>query len=126
MDPQQRSILETVYLALENAGLTSEMVTGSATSVYVGSSSLDYAMMQCKDPLRMPMDPALGIARSMMASRVSSCFDFHGPSMVLDSSCSDGLAAVELACQSIWRGDVEMVSRIRFPNNAPNFHRHLQ
>jgi acyl transferase domain-containing protein len=110
MVPQQRLVLEAAYHALENAGLSMEMVAGSTTSVYAASSTLDYAMIQRNDSLQAPTGPALGMARGMVASRVSSCFDFHGPSMTLDSSCSDGLAAVELACQSIWRGDAEMVS----------------
>ncbi|RMJ25780.1 polyketide synthase [Aspergillus sp. HF37] len=108
MNPQQRLVLEAAYHALENAGLSMEMVAGSSTSVYTASSTLDYAMIQCKDSLQTPTGSALGMARSTVASRVSSCFDFHGPSMTLDSSCSDGLAAVKLACQSIWRGDAEM------------------
>lgn len=117
MDPQQRLILEEVYHALENAGLPMQMIAGSDTSVFVSSSSSDYAMMQCKDPLQMPKHLAMGMINSMMASRVSTIFDFHGPCVTVDTALSSGLASVELACQSIWTGDAAMVSLLPHPNN---------
>jgi acyl transferase domain-containing protein len=36
MDPQQRQLLETVYEALEAAGLTLEGLGGSLTSMHIG------------------------------------------------------------------------------------------
>ncbi len=37
MDPQQRQLLEVVYEAMENAGLTLEGVNGSQLGCFVGS-----------------------------------------------------------------------------------------
>lgn len=109
IDPQQRLILEATYHALENAGLPLESTAGSKTSVFIGSSSLDYVMLQAKDPLSKPAPLAAGMTRNMLANRVSSFFDFHGPSASVDTACSSGLMAIELACQSIWCGDANMV-----------------
>ncbi|MBD5018667.1 hypothetical protein GUF50_04260, partial [Xanthomonas citri pv. citri] len=34
-------------------------------------------------------------------------FDFHGPSIALDTMCSSSLTAIHLACQSLQRGECE-------------------
>jgi hybrid polyketide synthase / nonribosomal peptide synthetase ACE1 len=42
LDPQCRLLLETVYEALEDAGLTIETLRGSDTAVYTGQMVADY------------------------------------------------------------------------------------
>ncbi|RAK95751.1 type I polyketide synthase [Aspergillus ibericus CBS 121593] len=108
MDPQQRLALETVYRALENAGLPVEQVARSKTSVFAGSFCSDYHMLQMKDPLNVPKTATAGSGRNMIANRVSWFFDFLGPSATIDTACSSSLMAVDLACQSIWGGDATM------------------
>lgn len=46
-------------------------------------------------------DSAPGILPSIVASRISSVFDFHGQTMVLDTACASGLAAVSCALQQL-------------------------
>ncbi|GAA91228.1 polyketide synthase [Aspergillus luchuensis IFO 4308] len=108
MDPQQRLALETVYRALENAGLPIEQVAGSKTSVFAGSFCSDYHMLQIKDPLNAPKNATAGTGRNMIANRISWFYDFLGPSATVDTACSSSLMAVDLACQSIWGGDAAM------------------
>ncbi|PYI05349.1 polyketide synthase [Aspergillus sclerotiicarbonarius CBS 121057] len=108
MDPQQRLALETVYRALENAGLPVEHVASSKTSVFAGSFCSDYHMIQVKDPLNVPKNATAGSGRNMIANRISWFFDFLGPSATIDTACSSSLMAVDLACQSIWGGDANM------------------
>ncbi|GIJ99437.1 type I iterative polyketide synthase [Aspergillus viridinutans] len=108
MDPQQRMVLETVYRALENAGLPMEKVAGSKTSVIAGSFSDDYFLLQTKDPLDMPKYTAVGTSRNMLANRVSWFFDLLGPSVAVDTACSSSLIALDMTCQSIWSGDAAM------------------
>ncbi|CAK49166.1 uncharacterized protein An03g05140 [Aspergillus niger] len=108
MDPQQRLALETVYRALENAGLPIEQVAGSKTSVFAGSFCSDYHMLQIKDPLNVPKNATAGTGRNMIANRISWFYDFLGPSATIDTACSSSLMAVDLACQSIWGGDAAM------------------
>ncbi|KAL7656160.1 hypothetical protein ACMYSQ_005275 [Aspergillus niger] len=108
MDPQQRLALETVYRALENAGLPIEQVAGSKTSVFAGSFCSDYHMLQIKDPLNVPKNATAGTGRNMIANRISWFYDFVGPSATIDTACSSSLMAVDLACQSIWGGDAAM------------------
>ncbi|RAL14312.1 type I polyketide synthase [Aspergillus homomorphus CBS 101889] len=108
MDPQQRLALETVYRALENAGLPMDIVAGSKTSVMAGSFCNDYHMLQNKDALNVPKNATAGNSKSMIANRISWFFDLLGPSATVDTACSSSLMAVDLACQSLWSGDATM------------------
>lgn len=95
VDPQQGLVLEAVYHALENAGLLMRVIVNSRTSVFVGSSTVDHK--------------SVGMGRCTSANRVSKIFKFRGPSATVDTGGSSGLAAVELACQTVWCGDADMV-----------------
>ena len=105
MDPQQRLFLETAVEALENAGLTEDVLKESKTGVYVGFSINDdnYIDILSKD------DPniALGNQPSVLAYRLSFLYDLRGPTMIIDTACSSSLVAVHLACQAIATGDCE-------------------
>ncbi|KAJ4288937.1 hypothetical protein N0V90_011278 [Kalmusia sp. IMI 367209] len=111
IDPQHRLLLETVYEAMESAGLTLEELRGSDTGVYVGEMFDDYHELAVVDP-----DAAggrmltTGTVRSMTANRVSHVFDFRGPSMAIDTACSSSMVAVHLAVASLRRGE----SRVAF------------
>ena len=43
-----------------------------------------------------------------IANRVSYFLDLHGPSFAVDSACSSSLAAIQLACESLRRGECNM------------------
>lgn len=45
-----------------------------------------------------------------MANRISHFFNFHGPSMTLDTGCSGSLVSVHLAAQSLRNGESSLVS----------------
>jgi hypothetical protein len=109
MDPVHRLVLETAYRALENAGLPLDRVSGSRTAVFSGCSNPDYATMLHKDPCNIAKYHATGTSNNMHANRVSWFFNFCGPSAGVDTACSSSLMALDLACQSIWAGDSEMV-----------------
>lgn len=109
LDPQQRLILETTYRALENAGLPMHKITGSKTSVFSGSFTFDYAMISFRDSESPPKYQAVGTSATMLANRISWFYNLHGPSVNLDSACSSSMMAMDMACQSIWSGDSEMV-----------------
>jgi acyl transferase domain-containing protein len=109
LDPQQRLIIETAYRALENAGLPMHKIAGSKTSVFSGSFTFDYTMLSLRDSEAPPKYQAMGTSATMLANRISWFYDLHGPSVNLDSACSSSMMAMDMACQSIWNGDSEMV-----------------
>ncbi|KAI6780627.1 Nonribosomal peptide synthetase-like protein [Emericellopsis cladophorae] len=91
IDPQQRFLLEASYEALENAGIKKEDVEGSDTAVYVGSFVKDYEQICLRDPDWAPKYAATGNGTAIMANRISYAFDFHGPSITVDTGCSGSL-----------------------------------
>ncbi|KAI0891078.1 putative polyketide synthase [Annulohypoxylon nitens] len=107
-DPQQRLLLETTYRALENAGITTDSIKGSDTSVYTGCFTADYAMNAAKDADNLPKYSATGLAGSLLSNRISTFFDLTGPSMTIDTACSSSLVALDIACQSLMSGQSNM------------------
>ncbi|KAK2051856.1 putative polyketide synthetase [Colletotrichum caudatum] len=99
IDPQQRLLMETVYEALESAGLSVKQLQGSDTAVYVGVMSADFTDMLARDIEKFPTYFATGTARSILSNRLSYFFDWHGPSMTIDTACSSSLIAVHQAVQ---------------------------
>ncbi|WP_218081862.1 type I polyketide synthase [Anthocerotibacter panamensis] len=123
MDPQQRLLLEVAWESLEYAGLDPTTLAGSATGVYVGMGSSDYAYRCGLDPTALSAYSPTGHALSIAANRLSYFLDVHGPSLVVDTACSSSLMAVHLACQSLWLGEVDLalaggVNAILAPNTT--------
>ncbi|KAH7070080.1 hypothetical protein FB567DRAFT_598626 [Paraphoma chrysanthemicola] len=108
MDPQQRFMLETSYLALENAGIPVSQVSGSQTGLYEASMADDYSQLIYIDPDTAPRSAATGTARAMLANRVSWYFNLLGPSLHIDTACSGSMVALDLACSSLRNGDSSM------------------
>lgn len=108
MDPQQRIILETSYLALENAGIPLSRVSGSQTAVFEASMADDYNRIILQDPEDIPRTTATGTANAILANRVSWFFNLLGPSLHIDTACSGSMVATDLACNSLRNGDSTM------------------
>ncbi|WP_344669276.1 AMP-binding protein [Catenulispora yoronensis] len=85
-----RMLLEVAFETLEDAKLPPERTAGTATGVFVGVPTGDYARF------------------SMAANRISYTLDFRGPSLMIDTSGSSSLVAVHFACASILSGESEM------------------
>jgi acyl transferase domain-containing protein/short-subunit dehydrogenase/acyl carrier protein len=107
IDPQQRLLLEVSYQAVEDAGLTLAFLSGRNAGVYVGISSFDYAHIQLNERAGIDAYTNLGNSLSIAANRLSYFFNLAGPSLAIDTACSSSLVALDLACRSIWKGDIE-------------------
>lgn len=112
MDPQFRLQLETVYEALESAGIPLDQITGSRTSVYAGAFFRDYHDSLMRDPATLTRFFMTGNGSAMASNRISHFYDLRGPSMTVDTGCSTTLTTLHLACQSLRDGesDVSIVS----------------
>lgn len=86
IDPQQRVLLETVYESIESVGIAIEDLQRSTTAVYVGLMNGDYHEVLFRDLDSIPTYTATATARSIMSNRISYFFDWHGPSMTIDTA----------------------------------------
>jgi polyketide synthase PksN len=114
MDPQERLFLQCVYETLEDAGYTKQNLAGqkafglgNQVGVYVGVMYEEYQLLGAEETMEGRPVALWGLPSSI-ANRVSYYFDFHGPSMAIDTMCSSSLTAIHLACESIVRGKSEL------------------
>jgi len=103
MDPQQRLLLEVAWQTLEHAGQPIDRLNGSATGVFVGLSTNDYAQLQLQhgDPSDIDVYFGTGGAHSVVSGRLSYLLGLRGPSLSVDTACSSSLVAIHLACRSL-------------------------
>lgn len=111
MDPNQRLFLQTAWQSIEDAGYGGDRLVGSRTGVYVG---YDNSTVNAYRQMISDVDPSLlslataGNILPIIASRISYLLDLHGPSMLIDTTCSSSLLAVHMACQSIQNKECDM------------------
>jgi acyl transferase domain-containing protein len=108
MDPQQGLVLECAWQALEHACLAPDSLAGSDTGVFVGISNSDFDRKLCRDLTNLDVRAGTGTSYSIVANRLSYVLGLCGPSVAIDLACSSSLAAVHLACQSLWLGESEL------------------
>ncbi|SAL32890.1 polyketide synthase [Caballeronia udeis] len=104
MDPQERLFIETVWETIEDAGYGKDGMKEHNVGVYVGAMWGQYELYGVSSG-------DAGVPSSSFASianRVSYFFDFHGPSLALDTMCSSSLTAIHLACEDIRKGTVDV------------------
>lgn len=107
MDPQERLVLETAWLAIEDAGYNKDAFSDQTVGVYVGVMWGHYELLgQYAGENGVSIAPSSSFGS--IANRVSYFFDFNGPSMALDTMCSSSLTALHLACEDIRHGNVDM------------------
>src|SRR6185312_4961600 len=109
IDPRQRVLLEIAWEALEHAGIVPGALAGSATGVFIATLANDYDHLLCDRLERIEAYSGAGTANSITANRLSYFFDFHGPSLALDTACSGSLLAVHLGCESLRSGESSLV-----------------
>jgi polyketide synthase PksM len=107
LDPQQRIMLELAWACFEDAGLPPSRAWGSKTGVFVGSAILDYKELLEKEGV-IEAQYAIGVAHSVISSRISHWFNLRGPSVPMDTACASSLYAIHLATRSLQRGECTM------------------
>lgn len=107
MDPQERLFLETAWGTIEDAGYRKKDISRKMVGVYVGSMGSQYQLVGAEST-QDGHAVSTASAYASIANRVSYFFDFHGPSITLDTMCSSALSAIHMACQAIKNGECEM------------------
>ncbi|MDX3567967.1 SDR family NAD(P)-dependent oxidoreductase [Streptomyces sp. ID05-47C] len=124
LDPQERLFLQCAHHTLEDAGYTPDRLShGAKVGVFVGVMYQEYQLLGAQAQERGRPDALWGSA-STVANRVSYFYDFHGPSMAVDTMCSSSLTAVHLACEAIRSGqcDTALAGGV---NLTPHPNKHL-
>ncbi len=103
IDPLQRMILEVVYEAIENAGIASDTLKGTATGVFIALGNSDYIQARFRSGNLETIDiyDTTGIPFGTACGRVSYLYDLKGSSYSLDAACASTLVAVHLACEEL-------------------------
>jgi acyl transferase domain-containing protein len=105
MDPQERLMLESAYLALENAGVPISNIAGrSDVGVFSAGSKSDYDVRIAQDLATMPRYTATGNTMTMFANKINYFFDLKGPSVTVDTACASSLTALDMAVQNVRSG----------------------
>ncbi|WP_433381550.1 amino acid adenylation domain-containing protein [Streptosporangium sp. CA-115845] len=108
LDPQERLFLECAHHTLEDAGYTGDRLSRAASrvGVFVGVMYQEYQLYGAQAQDRGHAT-ALSGSGSSVSNRVSYFFDFHGPSITVDTMCSSSLTAIHLACEAIKSGQCD-------------------
>ena len=88
MDPQQRSLLECTYHALNHAGISTASIIGTKMSVFVGSFSQAYDIVRSRDLQMEAKYSPTGTWAAMLANQLSWFYDLRVPSIPLDTAHS--------------------------------------
>lgn len=105
VDPQQRLLLETAWEALEQANIDPGTLRHSNGGVYVGASSIDYALeMEGLPYEELDGHLAAGITLFPLSGRLSYFFGLRGPSLTVDTACASSLTATHLAVEGLRSG----------------------
>ncbi|MER7715346.1 acyltransferase domain-containing protein [Streptomyces flaveolus] len=108
MDPQQRLLLHVVWEALESSGIRPSTLSGTATGVYVGQATGDYADV-CGPAAGSDAGAMAGSRlRAVTSGRLSYALDLRGPSLTVDTACSSSLVAVHLARLGLLAGECDV------------------
>lgn len=106
MEPQHRIFLECCYLAMENANYLPSSLRDSLTGVFVGvgPNGMGYYPHQNET---LNFYYVTGNGASYIPGRVAYIFDFKGPSISFNTTCSSSLVAIHYACQSLKNKEID-------------------
>ena len=112
LDPQQRMMLETSWLALEDAGIDPGRLRGSRTGVYTGISNDEYRMLVLESDRPTEAAESLyalsGTNLNGTSGRVSYVLGLTGPAKAIDAACASSLVAVHDAVADLQQGKSDL------------------
>ncbi|MFI4954315.1 MAG: SDR family NAD(P)-dependent oxidoreductase, partial [Gammaproteobacteria bacterium] len=107
MDPQQRILLETVWHALESAGIEPSNLKNTSASVFIGATNHEYEDLLLKQNEHNSYI-ATGNNLSVLAGRVAYTLGLEGTCLTVDTACSSSLVAIHEACNSLQLGETNL------------------
>ena len=103
MDVTQRLLLEETYHALEDAGYAPSAFGEVPVGVYLGLTGANSPYLD-----DLSHHALLGSDTSIAAARIAHFLDLKGPALAVNTACSSSLVAMDLACQALRNGDVDV------------------
>jgi amino acid adenylation domain-containing protein len=103
MDPQARLILEESARTLYDAGYGERGLDGHRVGVYIGAR----ASTTRDEEVLLAANPILGLGQNYIAANISRCFNFAGPSLVIDTACSSALVGMHMAVRALQHGEID-------------------
>ena len=109
-DPQERLMMQSVYHALQHAGLRADTLRGSRTGLFLGYEYAEYEHHMRRNLHRIPAAPAFSSSSPIyyLANRISFLYDFKGPSEVVNASCASSGLAIHRACVALAQGECDI------------------
>ncbi|MGW0710924.1 SDR family NAD(P)-dependent oxidoreductase [Streptomyces sp. NPDC002643] len=108
MDPQHRLLLETSWEALEHAGIDPTSLREARVGVYAGMTNQDYVTDMDRAPRELEGYVGTATAGSVASGRIAYVLGLRAPAITIDTGCSSSLVAINLAVQSIRRGECDL------------------
>ncbi|MGE7726583.1 SDR family NAD(P)-dependent oxidoreductase [Bacillus cereus] len=114
LDPQERLFLQAAWNVLEDAGYTKDNLLGNDVGkyernigVYTGVTTSSYNLIGIEERMK-GNEVFTGLSFPSIANRVSYTLNLNGPSMPVDTMCSSSLVAIQMACESIKKGECKL------------------
>lgn len=108
VDPQHHYVLESVHMALEDAGIPKEKIAGSNTGVYIGAMSHDWDCVLRTARQKTTNTTVTGTDLSILSARIAYFYNLLGPAMSLNTACSSSMIAFHTASQALRNGEISM------------------
>ncbi|KAI0017593.1 ketoacyl-synt-domain-containing protein [Xylariomycetidae sp. FL0641] len=108
IDPAQRIALMTAYEAIEQAGIIPDATPSTRrdrVGVFYGVTSMDWMETNSAQNVDFAFIPGGNMA--FIPGRINYFFKFSGPSYAVNTACSSSLAGIHLACNALWRGEID-------------------
>ncbi|KFY25113.1 hypothetical protein V493_04828 [Pseudogymnoascus sp. VKM F-4281 (FW-2241)] len=107
-DPMQRMAITTAYEALEMSGYVPNRTRSTKLDrigTFYGQTSDDWREINAAQEVDTYF--ITGGVRAFGPGRINYHFGFSGPSFSIDTACSSSMAAIQLACTSLWAMDCD-------------------